>query len=55
MWGSTWWPIAWVKRHQEVAEIAAWEKPDLLVLDLRQYFGDLLQKGMRAKFPLAVA
>jgi hypothetical protein len=38
MWGSAAWNIAWVKRHQRPASIAAWEAPDLLILDMREYF-----------------
>ena len=38
MWGSAVWNIAWVKRHQRPASIAAWEAPDLLILDMREYF-----------------
>ena len=41
MWGSTWWHVAWVEWHEEVAEMAAWERPEVLVLDMRRYFGGL--------------
>ncbi|KAK7189782.1 alpha/beta-hydrolase [Paraphaeosphaeria sporulosa] len=38
MWGSATWNIAWVKRHRRPAALPAWEAPDLLVLDMREYF-----------------
>ena len=38
MWGSATWNIAWVRRHQRLAALPAWEAPDLLVLDMREYF-----------------
>ncbi|KAL5423617.1 hypothetical protein PMIN04_003756 [Paraphaeosphaeria minitans] len=38
MWGSATWNIAWVKRHQRPAALPAWEAPDVLVLDMREYF-----------------
>ena len=41
MWGSTWWHVAWVEWHEEVAEMAAWERPEVLVMDMRRYFGGL--------------
>ncbi|KAF2269454.1 alpha/beta-hydrolase [Lojkania enalia] len=53
MFGSTQWPIAWVKRHQRPATLPAWEAPDLLVLDMRECFGGLVAQGrlMLRKFP----
>ncbi|KAH6639030.1 Alpha/Beta hydrolase protein [Boeremia exigua] len=42
MWGAASWPIAWVQRHQEAAEMPAWEAPELLAGDVRECFGRLL-------------
>lgn len=41
MWGSASWNIAWVKRHQRPATWPGLEAPDLLVVDLREWFGGL--------------
>jgi hypothetical protein len=41
MWGSAWWRVDWVKRHEEAAEMAAWEQPEVVVADMRAYFGGL--------------
>ncbi|KAF1969724.1 alpha/beta-hydrolase [Bimuria novae-zelandiae CBS 107.79] len=38
MWGSATWNVAWVKRHQRLASLPAWEARDELVLDMRKYF-----------------
>lgn len=45
MWGVSSWPIAWVKRHQQAAEMPAWELPSQLVEDIRECFGRLLDGG----------
>lgn len=43
MWGSATWNLGWVKRHQRSASIsAAWEAADLVVLDMREFFGTVL-------------
>ncbi|KAF2851918.1 alpha/beta-hydrolase [Plenodomus tracheiphilus IPT5] len=45
MWGSASWDIAWVKRHQQPATLPGFEAPDLLVMDMREYFGMLMKNG----------
>jgi hypothetical protein len=42
MWGASSWPITWVKRHQEVNEMPAWEAPAQLARDIRECFARLL-------------
>ncbi|KAJ4373689.1 hypothetical protein N0V86_007832 [Didymella sp. IMI 355093] len=42
MWGAASWPIRWVRRHQEVTEMPAWEAPVQLAKDMRDCFGRLL-------------
>lgn len=43
MWGSATWNLGWVKRHQRSASIsAAWEAADMVVLDMREFFGTVL-------------
>jgi hypothetical protein len=42
MWGAASWPIRWVRRHQEVTEMPAWEAPVQLAKDMRECFGRLL-------------
>jgi hypothetical protein len=51
MWGRASNHIAWVKRHQRPASLPAWEAPDLLVLDMREYFGTILSQGNLTKLP----
>lgn len=51
MWGSASWPLAWIKRHQETAEMPAWEAPGQLVNDMRECFGRLLENRLKAKSP----
>ncbi|ORX93519.1 Alpha/Beta hydrolase protein [Clohesyomyces aquaticus] len=46
MWGSAICNIRWIKRHQRPAALPAWEAPDLLVLDMRDCFGSLLNQGL---------
>jgi len=43
MWGSASNHVAWVKRHRQCASIPAWEAADMLVLDMRECFGSLLE------------
>jgi hypothetical protein len=45
--------MAKVKRHQRPATLPAWEAPDLLVLDLREWFGTLRSHGKLASLPHA--
>ncbi|KAH9882364.1 hypothetical protein J1614_000600 [Plenodomus biglobosus] len=45
MWGSWSWEIAWVKRHQRSATLPGLEAPEVLILDLREYFGGLAKSG----------
>ncbi|KAF2200910.1 alpha/beta-hydrolase [Delitschia confertaspora ATCC 74209] len=46
MWGVTLHKIDWIKRHNRSARFPAWEAPDLLVLDLREFFGGLVERGV---------
>ncbi|PSN74417.1 alpha/beta-hydrolase [Corynespora cassiicola Philippines] len=52
MWGSSSWNLAWVKRHQRRATVAAWEAADLVVLDVRECFGTLLSHRAMGNLPL---
>jgi hypothetical protein len=45
--------MAKVKRHHRPATLPAWEAPDLLVLDLREWFGTLRSHGKLASLPHA--
>lgn len=49
MWGAGSWPITWVKRHQENAEMPPWDAPKQLAQDMRESFGRLLDGQMKAK------
>lgn len=42
MWGSAEWEIKWVRRRETSAEMPVWEVPELLVGDVREWFGGLL-------------
>jgi hypothetical protein len=46
MWASSYSRLEWVKRHRRSARWPAWEAPDLLVLDLRECFGDMAERGL---------
>ncbi|KAF2626283.1 alpha/beta-hydrolase [Macroventuria anomochaeta] len=49
MWGAASWPVAWVRRHQETAEMPGWEAPRQLTDDLRECFGRLLDGRLETK------
>ncbi|KAF1954072.1 alpha/beta-hydrolase [Byssothecium circinans] len=51
MWGSASWPVSWVKRHQRPASLAAWEAPDQLVPDMREFFGTVLSQSSFVNLP----
>ncbi|KAH7135060.1 Alpha/Beta hydrolase protein [Dendryphion nanum] len=50
MWGSAVWNLVWTKRHQHRASIsAAWEAADLLVVDMREYFGSVVLASFKER------
>lgn len=51
MWGAASWPITWVRRHQQSAEMPVWEAPRLLASDIRECFGRLLGSHIKGELP----
>ncbi|EMD92251.1 hypothetical protein COCHEDRAFT_1203262 [Bipolaris maydis C5] len=46
MWGTSFWDMSWVKRHNgRSAMLPGFETPDTLVLDLRECFSSMVEKG----------
>ncbi|KAF2497070.1 alpha/beta-hydrolase [Lophium mytilinum] len=46
MWATSSHRLEWLKRHRRSARWPAWETPDLLVLDLRECFGGMAERGL---------
>lgn len=44
MWASVHQNLSWVRRHETVSRLPAWEVPDQVVLDIRDCFGDLMEE-----------
>lgn len=42
VWGACVQPLMWQRRHEGSGAFAAWERPDELVEDLREFFGEVV-------------
>lgn len=45
-WATAVQKLDWVKRRRDAARFPAWERADSLVVDMREFFGDLASKGV---------
>ncbi|KAF2140376.1 uncharacterized protein K452DRAFT_54976 [Aplosporella prunicola CBS 121167] len=41
-WAGAWWKVGWVGRRDEGVQRVEWEAPELLVLDLREAFAEMV-------------
>lgn len=44
-WASAWQKLSWARRHEAAARWPAWEKSDLLVIDLREWVAEMVEEG----------
>ena len=47
MWGACVQPLMWVRRREGCGTYAAWERPEELVADLRDFFGVVVASSER--------
>lgn len=44
MWASAYQKVEWIRRHDTPSRLAAWEVPDQVVLDIRDFFADVMER-----------
>lgn len=45
-WADGWQRLCWLRRHERAAKWPAWDAPDEMVMDLRDCFGEMIERRL---------